>query len=308
MTRAHKTWVKNFLISSSLSSKRLIENLSCGARQAYFQRDYARLKNIGEKFIDLSPRFEHIGRLYRVQGSRDVWDTDSLTISRELESLAEDSPLPVRAQALLLMAAKQIITDKPDATITNLLLESSKIAFACGDIPTFIRSQSQISLILSCDGNHDNSLQILKGLQLVINNLGSAYDVMKADYYNSVSFELFKLGRHEAAKRFAAMVMRSPYLSYYSEWRENLSEIFVKEEKRRFFAPSTSFKLANVLQFPVKKYQPAKVEMADVFVMIDSKPVRYNFCALDDLPKLDAFLKANLEARALAGLETNATK
>jgi hypothetical protein len=55
---------------------------------------------------------------------------------------------------------------------------------------------------------------------------------------NSVAYELFQLGNHDAAKRFASFAVNSPYLKLYPEWQQTALEINqALPEKSRIICP-----------------------------------------------------------------------
>lgn len=264
MNRASKQWASSFLIKSFLSVE-LKESLLCGARQAYLLRDYARLKVIGKGLVNLSPRLEHIGRYYlALTKSRESREGHEL-VKTEFELLA-DSPIPfIRASGLNALAAGEIILNRATRSTQNMLIESSGLFQRNGDLLGFIHSQSQLSLLCSIDGNHSESLQILRGLQPIIEKIGSQHEVIKSDYYNSVSYELAQIGNHEAAKVFVNIPLNSPHLNAYPEWLETARGIHRQVKFRSLLYSMGQVqgqivykkKRSNVLQFRLRSKPPA---------------------------------------------------
>jgi hypothetical protein len=246
MVKTNKHLISGLYIFSSFDFQKgqLMESLSCSARQAYFLRDYTRLKIIGERLVDLSPRSEHIGRWYVTLANR----THREKLIPELESIALNAPLSVRAAAMSSLVAIELLSGKANQNTISLILEASKIALKCGDLLNFIQLQTQYSEFCSINGNHPESLEILRGLQPAVQKIGGLFSVIKSDYYNNVAYELNLIGNHEAAKGFASYVLKSPHINIYSEWRDTATEIFVKKPSRSFVA----VKKSNVLQFPVR--------------------------------------------------------
>jgi hypothetical protein len=304
MLRTQKQWASNLFIYSSLSKLGLGESLLCGARQAYLLRDYARLKIIGEELVNLSPRFESIGRYYLVLATERRTKENHEDARKELSLLIE-SPI-VRIASMIAYAGAEISLNniKPAAA---LLLEASALSVKSNDFIRFIQAQSMLSALCSIDGNHIESLRILWGLQPIINKLDNSHHIMKVDQNNSLCVELAKLGRYEAAKGFALVVSRSPYISAYPEWQETLDELQVTEYKRTIFAPVKTFVKNNLIQFPVKKYVPPSLETISVIIMRDSQSMNFGECTSADLDGLDNYLKVAAAARAV-GLEGHTAK
>lgn len=256
MTRAKTKWLNSFFIFSSFSNQKLVDGLLDGAMQAFLLRDKARQRKAGERLIELSPRFEHIGRCHVIiSGPADKWTQGSGELARDIEQLINESPLHVRPTAMNALAPIYIHAGNDEKLATQILFESSKLSMDSGNLITFIQAQSQLSAICSIKGNHQESLDILRGLQPFINRLSASYDVVKIDFYNSVAYELNLLGKHDAAKRFASLVVGSKYLKIYPEWQATLSEVFVKQEEKLGVVWSdliTPRPTAKVLKFKLK--------------------------------------------------------
>jgi hypothetical protein len=242
MVKTNRQFLNDFIIVSSLSNqKKLIENLSHMARQAYFLRDYARLETIGEGLIELSPRSEYIGRYYCALANGRQWKGDQAKMIKEFEFLSE---LPaLRSSALVAIAGSQIALGKPDFGTNRLLWEASKIALSSKDYLTYINTQRVLSVLCSIAGDHEKSLDILRGLQPAVDYLGSHCSIIKSDFYNSVAWDLLQSGNAKAAAYFITPVLRSPYLSVYPEWAETAIEINNALPKKNDFAcpPSKIF-------------------------------------------------------------------
>jgi hypothetical protein len=275
MVNTNKHLASSLIIFSSFDfhKSQLMESLSCGARQAYFLRDYARLKVIGEKLIDLSPRSEYIGRWYVILANRKLWKEHRGKLIPELESLAHNAPLSVRAAIMSSLAGIELLSGKANQGTVSLILEASKISLKCGDILNFIQLQTQCSEFFSIKGNHLESLEVLRGLQPTVQKLGGLFSVIKSDYYNNVAFELHQLGNHEAAKGFVSYVLKSPHLKLYPEWQQTAKDVFVQKPSRSIVA----VKKSNVLYFPIRNHA---VKMGEVIYRYNSRDYKLrDLCA-----------------------------
>lgn len=302
MIKIRTRWVQNLFIKSSVTFK-LISDLSSEARQAYLVRDYARLKTAGERLISLSPEAESLGRYY-VALATDRESVISLEKARkDFESLIDTSIIPVRCAAMIGAAGADIARGVISQHTKELLLAASEMALKDSDILNFTRAQSQISLLLSLAGNHRGSLEILRGIQPAVEKLSTTYNIVKADYYNSTSYELSKLGDSEAAKRFAIKVIKSPHLSSYPEWQQNLKSIFVDKPSVVNTRPTLQ-PIGKLIRFPVKITKP---KVISVLLGEDDKIYRYGQCPVSELASLRKFLAAKMNPQLQRNTD-NATK
>jgi hypothetical protein len=264
MVKTNTTLLTDLIIVSSLSTrKRLIENLSQVARQAYFARDYARLKTAGEKLVEFSPQSEHIGRYYLALAESRQSREGNKGVRGEFELLTESSIAQVRGAALTASAGAQIVLGDVGRLTQDLLLEASTLSLNCGDLHNFIQSQSQLSLLCSLNGNHQESLQILRGLQPAVDRMSSFCDAIKSDFYNSVAYELLQTGKIESAAYFIKSPLNSRHLLAYPEWQETAVEIIQSiptKNQPRIFVPYR--KPDNVVDHEEFQTLQAKAEAA----------------------------------------------
>jgi hypothetical protein len=284
----HRHLVSSFIVSSSFNRYRLIQSLTIEGRQAYFLRDYTRLKIIGERLVQLSPRSEYIGRWFLLMANRVLWTQYPKELTVELESLAEDSPLPVRAVAMSSLAGISINQGDSTKGTVSLILESSALSLRCGDLPNFIQTQNQLSFLSSINGNHHESLEILRGLEPAVNKVGSLHSYLKTDFYNSVAHELAQLGKHAEAKVFASLVAFSPCLPVYPEWQSNISEILLKKTDMANTKP-TPKPLGKLIQFPSK---PAATEDWIILANKGSELFEIGDWPIDELKELREIMVA----------------
>lgn len=307
MQRVIKQWVNNFFIKTSLSVG-LFQSLSYEARQAYLVRDNARLKDAGERLINLSPDSEPIGRYYLAL-AMERQSRDSHERARNKFGLLIGSKnFPVRIASMVALAGAEISLNQSGELAEKLLIEASTLALRTNCLINFINAQSLFSVLLSNDGNHKESLQILRGLQPIIENLGSQYEVVKSDFYNSVAYELAQSGKHEVAKGFVSIPLNSPHLPKYPEWLETAKEVY---NHRRL--KSLSFALGGVGEpIPYMKkpsnvlpFRPRKLR-AKAYPLVYRLPnCELNFCnyPMDKLPLLE-----NLIQLVMAGEAKNNAK
>jgi hypothetical protein len=311
MTRASTKLQANFLIFSSLSGKQseLANRLLCGARQAYLLRDKARQKIIGERLIDLSPRFEHIGRCYVARAApTEKWLQGCNELKKEFESLINEGSVNIRAVAMTSFAAVSIQSRKPDQSTSKLLMDASALAYEVKDILTVIQAQSLFSLLHSINGDHQESLNLLRGLQPLIEKIGSPYEVVKSDFYNSVAFELAQSGKWEEAKVFTNFFLKSPHLSAYPEWLETAKQIYRHCRLKNLTLTMGEVngqiiykkRHSNVLQF---RLRPAPIKRLPLMFGGDA-PLQICNYPVDKIQQLENFLRSVVGAEA--GFGTNA--
>jgi hypothetical protein len=298
MSRAKTKHRANLLIFSSLSIEGLTNYLSREARQAYFLRNHARLKHFGERLIDLSPKSEHLGRYYSALAVGCQSPEQASEVKTELQYLSENSPSVIRPMAITALAGTDIASGKVSDSTWALLLQASALSKNNHDFVSFIQAQSQLSLLCSIDGNHKESLQLLRGLQPIIRRLDESYNVIKADYQNSVAHELNLLGKTEAARGFASYVLRSPYIAAYPEWQATFREIYVNKSASRSFVTVNK---NNVLQFPIKQ---KAIHLGEVIYRYNSKDYHVRPMEVEKLTDLCQWIDDS--AKQGLGLENNA--
>jgi hypothetical protein len=253
MTRAQKQWTKNLFMVSSLShQKRLIDYLSSEARQAYLIRDYARQKIIGEKLMEASSHSEEMGRYFLVLAMKRQSKESHELARKELGFLIE-CPI-VQASAMIAYAGAGICLNDSYRFTEKLLMNASAQSLKSGDVINFIQAQSMYSALLSNNSDHRESLRILRGLQPIIEKLGSLYEVVISDFNNSVAYELAQLGKHEEAKGFINISLNSPHLAAYPEWLETAREVYGSCRLK-----TLSFRLGGISEQIAYKKKPSNV-------------------------------------------------
>jgi hypothetical protein len=262
MVKTNRKVLTDLLIVSSLSKqKRLIESLSLQGEQAYLERNYARLENIGERLINLSPRSEGVGRYYSALADSRQWKISRIEAMTEFESLC-DYP-SIRSSAFVAIAGAQIASGKANTGTKLTVLEATRIAMKSQDFLTFINAQSILSVLASINGDHKKSLDILRGLQPIVDNLSSIHGAIKLDFYNSVAYEKLQTGDVKAASYFIRPLLNSRYLSAYPEWQETAVEIaqsIPPKNQPRIFVPYR--KPDNVVDHEEFQAMQAKAEAA----------------------------------------------
>jgi hypothetical protein len=309
MTRAAKQWTKNLFIVSSLSIKGLFQSLTVEARQAHLSRDYARLEAAGEKLKEIAPE---VGRYFSALAiSRQGYGNKEKAL-REFECLKE-YPLTY-APSLTAIAGLQIARGDVDETIGENLLRAAKSALDSKDILTAIQAHSLLSVIQSVKNDHQNSLQILWTIKPMIDRLGRLHDAVRADFNNSVAYELAQLGNHKAAQEFVNISLNSPHLSAYPEWLETAREIHQHVKVRSLLYAMGEVegqivykkKPSNVLPFrPRQQQEPFSLPLC--FKMPDGSDFHICDYPIEEMPILENCVKVATARKAQRNID-NATK
>src|SRR5689334_7833440 len=113
----------------------------------------------------------------------------------------------------------------------NYLLESAKVAT---DVTTKVKTHLGIAIYKSREGFHQQPLGDLENLYMLAHY---AQPVVFFDYLNSLAVELGAVGRKDEARNIMRVVLASPFIHAYPEWRETAEDL--RPARRSFVALSS---------------------------------------------------------------------
>jgi hypothetical protein len=222
--------ITNLLIVTSSISESVdvaAKHLSFLARQAYTNRDYNRLAVLADSLINLSARSEAAGRYYQALALSREGKGNRQEFQNIVQPLADDAPLPIRSASVLALGVAAIRKgDYHEAK--NLLIEANRMSLSdnlCAPI-TAINAQHALSSLLSFQGFHEESLDIMRGLKPLIEVVGKFLPTMYFDYLNNTAYEYFSLGDLTTASHIIRKVLKSPNMHAFPEWQETADDIY----------------------------------------------------------------------------------
>ena len=114
--------------------------------------------------------------------------------------------------------------------------------------PSLIVEASRcIAVVKAKEGFHPQSL---KDLERIAPLIRSANSHVRYQYLNSLAVELAEVGRLEEASNICDVLLASPYLFAYPEWRETAEEIHLKLYRSRSVISVTQVAPLNVVSLP----------------------------------------------------------
>lgn len=180
-------------------------------------RELSRLEEVASMLCNLPIKeFRLIGQYYKGLHARRMGQN----VSGVFEKVAEESRT-YKARALMSLAAIEGRKGNYDGE-HDYFTEALKTA----DNPSLIVEVSRcIAVVKAKEGFHPQSL---KDLEKTSPLLRYANSHVRCQYYNSCAVELCEVGRLEEARNLSNIVLASPYVFAYPEWRETADDIALK--------------------------------------------------------------------------------
>jgi hypothetical protein len=116
------------------------------------------------------------------------------------------------------------------------------------DPHTIVTASQNIAVLKSIEGDHKGALSGLEKVFPLVQALGRIEPYKYHHYLNSLSVELIGVGRFEEANNVCKIVLASPFINAYPEWRETAAEAALRGYTSRLFFQS--IKPQNLLHFP----------------------------------------------------------
>lgn len=110
------------------------------------------------------------------------------------------------------------------------------------------------SIIKSVDGNHRGAVADLEALFPIARTIAPWYPNEFYNYLNSLAIELGEIGRLQEAKNVCKIVLASPLLSAYPEYRETWDDIQVRRYRTSrsvLLLNHSSLNIDNVVRLPL---------------------------------------------------------
>lgn len=155
-----------------------------------------------------------------------------------------------KAKALIGLAALEAQKGNYDSEL-HLFTQALKFTTSLSLSTEIYRS---IAVVKAKEGFHPQSL---KDLEKISSWLRYASPYVRCQYYNSLAVELGEAGRIEEARNISNIVLASPYVIAYPEWRETSEEINLRgyRTSRSILSLNHSaLNLNNVLRLPLPEH------------------------------------------------------
>ena len=239
------------LLAGIRDCEALGERLVYRSEQAHAFREYDTLQELALILSNLpSENYRMIGQYYMTLGlcRNGVGSIDDA--QTKLESLACVAPVKYRAKSLLLLSAISQVNNKTEDAF-RFYNESIKVETFSS---TTVLAIKGIAVLKSREGYHKYALKDLERFYPIARYASSH---VYFDYLNSLAVELCEAGRLEEARNISNIVLASPYVFAYPEWRETREDIERKGYSSRSFVPVIQGAQHNIVRLPERESVPA---------------------------------------------------
>jgi len=197
------------------------------AEHAYGRRETDAVEKASQLLLNLplGSEYKSVGRYYQALS---IYQQGSVAKARILlEQVARELPLRFRVKALVPISIATYYESGDLHSCISLNVEASRVAISSDlcDPQTFVKSQRNIAVLKSIDGDHRGALSDLERLFPMARALGRWQPYLYYEHVNSLSVELMENGRLEEARNASRVVLASPFAPAYPEWRETSDEI-----------------------------------------------------------------------------------
>lgn len=214
-------------IHNSESVRRWVAKLVTIAERAYPLRQFDIVSSVGQALLDapVARRYESIGLFYQGLGISRSGSGDTDHARAIIERVADEGTSLYRAKAMLALGVYAMLVE--DRTAPSFCSEAIRIlsSESIFDPMTVLRIRRMTAIVRAKDGDHAGALADLENSLPLARAAGSIEPAVYHDHLNSLAVELGEVGRIEEARRVARVVVASPFVGVYPEWRETLDEI-----------------------------------------------------------------------------------
>jgi hypothetical protein len=244
-------------IYSKETINRLGNRLVALAHHAYTLRNIDVVEQTSQMLMSLplSHNYRSIGSYYHsfyLRHNGQIAEARTL-----LERLADKVPHCYRGRVIMSLAG--LVFDNGDyESALPLYVEAGHAAHEKNwcDWFTALTTQRMVAVLNSINGNQHRALADLEKLLPVAYAARTSYPHEFYNYLNSLAIELGESGRLKEARNVCKIVLASPYLSLYKEWRETGDEIALRgyRASRSLVVVNRRLpKLENVVSMPIRE-------------------------------------------------------
>jgi hypothetical protein len=207
-----------------------------------------------------SEKFEGIGLYYQALAQSRLGHIDE---ARAIASRAfEVSPDNLKAKALVLLGwASWSQGDAADCQ--KLTLESARLASRgrTANLRVLAGAQKNLASLRGFDGDNRGALQLLSNSLPLARHVGRWYPAILLDHLNALAVELMECGRLLEARSITSVMLASPLMLSYRDWRETAADIEARMQKSSrtivsVAGPVESGQRDGLVEFPISNAVP----------------------------------------------------
>ena len=170
------------------------------------------------------------------------------------EIVADEAPIRYRARAIIALGS--IAFDSGDyQSAAPLYIEGSRAAMLAREFDPLAAyyTQFMLAVLKSVDGDHQGALGDLEKIFPLVRAIGPHHPPIYYNYLNSLAVELLGVGQITEAQNVSRIVLASPYVAAYPEYRETGSDIALRARRASRSVVSLAqhgLNTQNVLRLP----------------------------------------------------------
>jgi hypothetical protein len=210
--------------------------------------------------LPLGSQAHWIGKYYQALSDGRSGVQSITHVMQSLAEVADNAPPLFKAKALIALAT-WVRLSGDNKVASSLYSEATKIARRnnTGTTHPIYIAGLQTATIKHFDGDHSSFLDGLRRLEPLARYLGLKYPAMLHQYYNNVAVALAANGEIEEAQSYCNLLLSSPFLAAYPEWRRTCADIAQKTRTPTgsIISLGESFKLLS--EKPILAAQPGEI-------------------------------------------------
>lgn len=250
-----KKSIAPILIFSSVEKiKERINFVSYLARRAYLERDHELLATTSEELLNLSPYSENIGKYFQAFVRKQDGQTEAAI--KSMAELSNASEPMIRAGALLFLGLEERDSENLSDAV-KLIRQSYEIAISQNPASLIaLHCQDNLSMILSMQGAHRESLEVLKLIYPISKQMEQFFPAQMGNALNGLAYETYKNGEFAIAKWYSARACALPSSVRFPEYFETKAEIenqINQKASRSFISLSGSYEHSQILEHETRK-------------------------------------------------------
>jgi hypothetical protein len=228
LTRKYAGGFYQELLKGIGSYEQLGKRLILLGEQAHAFRQFDKVQEIGQLLSNIPVKdYQAIGYYFLAVAANNKGNGDQVKARQLYERTAETAPAHYQAKSLLSLAAVAANTNNRDLEIYYYLetIKARKMSVAA------LEAFRGIAIYKAIEGYHDRAV---KDLECILPIIKFTPPHIYYAYLNSYAVELGEVGRKVEARNISRIVLASPFIHAYPEWRETAQEL--KEPSRSFIA------------------------------------------------------------------------
>jgi AraC-like DNA-binding protein len=222
--------------------------------QAHSLRQFDEVREIGLVLSNIPIRqYQGIGRYFLAVAANSMGNGDPDEARRLFEFAVDTAPDPYKLKSVLSLGALAFHNKDFDSAFYFY----REVIRTGGLSSASLQATRGVTTLKSIEGYHKSAIA---DVERILPLIRFAPSNVYFDCLNSYAVELSEVGRLQEAESVSSLVVASPLIRYYPEWRETLSDVRSKR-KHRF--------TVSISPPQEREYEPAALEPASKEIQVD---------------------------------------